>query len=92
MGCSSHSSPLMLGKDDGHRALTVTQPAEAARGTATAEMPETAPPPDPCSIVINSGRCGSTLLSRLIAEEPETLSASESLGPIRDRRAAPDHR
>lgn len=64
---------------------TVTQPAEAARGIATAEMPETAPPPDPCSIVINSGRCGSTLLSRLIAEEPETLSASESLGPIRDR-------
>jgi putative sulfotransferase len=48
-------------------------------------MPETAPPPGPCSIVINSGRCGSTLLSRLIAQEPETLSASESLGPIRDR-------
>jgi putative sulfotransferase len=65
--------------------IAVTQPAEAARGTATAEMPETAPPPGPCSIVINSGRCGSTLLSRLIAEEPETLSASESLGPIRDR-------
>ncbi len=64
---------------------TVRQPAEAARGIATAGMPETAPPPDPCSIVINSGRCGSTLLSRLIAEEPETLSASESLGPIRDR-------
>ena len=65
--------------------ITVTQSAEAARGKATAEMPETAPPPGPCSIVINSGRCGSTLLSRLIAEEPETLSASESLGPIRDR-------
>jgi len=48
-------------------------------------MPGTAPPPGPCGIVINSGRCGSTLLSRLIAEEPETLSASESLGPIRDR-------
>ena len=78
--------PGRLGAE-GRRAsgITVTQPAEAARGTATAEIPETAPPPGPCSIVINSGRCGSTLLSRLIAEEPETLLASESLGPIRDR-------
>ncbi|WDZ86650.1 sulfotransferase domain-containing protein [Micromonospora cathayae] len=29
------------------------------------------------SIIISSGRCGSTLLSDLIAEEPETLSAQE---------------
>jgi putative sulfotransferase len=31
------------------------------------------------SIIISSGRCGSTLLSDLIAEEPETLSVQESL-------------
>jgi putative sulfotransferase len=40
------------------------------------------PPLDPCGIIISSGRCGSTLLSNLIAEEPETLSISESLGPV----------
>jgi putative sulfotransferase len=40
------------------------------------------PPLDPCGIIISSGRCGSTLLSNLIAEEPETLSVSESLGPV----------
>lgn len=37
-------------------------------------------PPDPCTVIIGSGRCGSTMLSRLIAAEPETLSVSESLG------------
>lgn len=31
------------------------------------------------AIIISSGRCGSTLLSDLIAEEPETLSAQEFL-------------
>jgi putative sulfotransferase len=40
------------------------------------------PPLDPCGIIISSGRCGSTLLSNLIADEPETLSISESLGPV----------
>jgi putative sulfotransferase len=40
------------------------------------------PPLDPCGIIISSGRCGSTLLSDLIAEEPETLSVPESLGPV----------
>jgi putative sulfotransferase len=40
------------------------------------------PPLDPCGIIISSGRCGSTLLSTLIAEEPETLSVQESLGPV----------
>jgi hypothetical protein len=39
-------------------------------------------PADPCAIIISTGRCGSTLLSTLIAEEPETLSVSESLGPL----------
>ncbi|HEV2371821.1 MAG TPA: sulfotransferase [Streptosporangiaceae bacterium] len=34
-------------------------------------------PPDPCAIIISTGRCGSTLLSDLISEEPETLSVSE---------------
>lgn len=38
--------------------------------------------PGPCGIVISSGRCGSTLLSTLIAEEPQTLSVQESLGPV----------
>jgi putative sulfotransferase len=38
------------------------------------------PPPDPCTVVIGSGRCGSTMLSRLIAGDPETLSVSESMG------------
>src|SRR5581483_7972448 len=41
------------------------------------------PPPDPCTIILNSGRCGSTLLTALIAEEPQTLSISESLVMIR---------
>jgi putative sulfotransferase len=45
----------------------------------------TSAPPGPCSIILNSGRCGSTLLSQLIAEEPETLSASESLGRVKHR-------
>lgn len=35
-------------------------------------------------IILSSGRCGSTLLSALIAEEPETLSVFESLAPVRD--------
>jgi putative sulfotransferase len=34
------------------------------------------------SIIISSGRCGSTLLSDLLAEEPETLSVQESLTPF----------
>jgi len=38
--------------------------------------------PGPCGIIISSGRCGSTLLSTLIAEEPQTLSVQESLGPV----------
>lgn len=37
-------------------------------------------PPQECTVIIGSGRCGSTMLSRLIAEEDETLSVSESLG------------
>jgi putative sulfotransferase len=40
------------------------------------------PPLYPCGIIISSGRCGSTLLSTLIAQEPETLSVQESLGPV----------
>lgn len=47
------------------------------------------PPPDPCSIIISSGRCGSILLSTLIAEEPETLSVPESLGPVLSHLALP---
>jgi putative sulfotransferase len=47
------------------------------------------PPPDPCGIIISSGRCGSTLLSELIAEEPDTLSVSESLGPVLSHLALP---
>jgi putative sulfotransferase len=39
-----------------------------------------APPPDPCTVIIGSGRCGSTMLSRLFAQEDETLSVSESMG------------
>lgn len=37
---------------------------------------------DPGGIIISSGRCGSTLLSTLIAAEPQTLSVPESLGPL----------
>lgn len=44
------------------------------------EIPD--PPLAPCGIIISSGRCGSTLLSTMIAEEPETLSVQESLGPV----------
>ena len=37
---------------------------------------------DPGGIIISTGRCGSTLLSTLIAQEPQTLSVPESLGPV----------
>jgi pimeloyl-ACP methyl ester carboxylesterase len=33
-------------------------------------------------VIISTGRCGSTLLSDLIAEEPDTLSVFESLQPL----------
>jgi putative sulfotransferase len=62
--------------------------AAAARAAVTqsaAGMPVVPLPPGPCSVIINSGRCGSTLLSRLIAQEPETLSVSESMGHLRNR-------
>jgi putative sulfotransferase len=36
-------------------------------------------PPDPCTVIVGSGRCGSTMLSQLIAHEPQSLSVSESL-------------
>lgn len=61
-------------------------PAVPGAAAAPAEMVHGVPaPPDPCGVIIGSGRCGSTMLSRLIAQEPETLSASESLGHIRSR-------
>jgi pimeloyl-ACP methyl ester carboxylesterase/acyl carrier protein len=35
-------------------------------------------------VVISTGRCGSTLLSDLFSEDPDTLSVYESLGALRD--------
>jgi pimeloyl-ACP methyl ester carboxylesterase len=64
-----------------------TGSAQAAPGTAAARPPASIQPPDRCGIIISSGRCGSTLLSDLIAEDPETLSCYESLHPIRGRLA-----
>jgi sulfotransferase family protein len=46
------------------------------------ELLASAPPLDPGGIILSSGRCGSTLLSTLIAGEPQTLSVPESLGPV----------
>lgn len=64
----------------------VAQPTGTAPAAGfAAAMPEAAPPPDPCAVIISSGRCGSTMLSHLIAQEPETLSASESLGRVKHR-------
>jgi putative sulfotransferase len=77
----------------GETGRLVTRLAEPAAGQVPAAdaasqldgIPEAAAPPGPCSIIISSGRCGSTLLSKLIAQEPETLSASESLGRVKYR-------
>jgi pimeloyl-ACP methyl ester carboxylesterase/acyl carrier protein len=62
-------------------------PATAAAairpGTRTSGPPAGGDPAGPADlercIIISTGRCGSTVLSDLIAEEPETLSVSESL-------------
>jgi putative sulfotransferase len=58
----------------------VREPAPAAGGE-----PATAGPDVGRCIIIGTGRCGSTMLSDLITHEPETLSVSESLSPIRGR-------
>ncbi|HYZ52506.1 MAG TPA: alpha/beta fold hydrolase [Streptosporangiaceae bacterium] len=62
-----------------------TGSAPSAPGTAAARPPASIRPPARCGIIISSGRCGSTLLSDLIAEDPETLSCYESLLPIQWR-------
>jgi pimeloyl-ACP methyl ester carboxylesterase len=54
--------------------------SETASGGQPLAVP---PPPEPCSIIISSGRCGSTLLSALVAEEPGTMSASETMAMVR---------
>ncbi len=59
------------------------QLAAAARGRSAAAAQVIPPPPDRCAIIISTGRCGSTLLSALVAEEPQTLSVSESLATVR---------
>jgi putative sulfotransferase len=41
------------------------------------------------AVILSSGRCGSTMLSDLIAQEPHTLSAQESLSPLRGYLARP---
>jgi putative sulfotransferase len=80
--------------ETGELAARLTEPATrpvrppGGRGRSDA-VPEAAAPADPCSIIISSGRCGSTLLSHLIAEEPATLSASESLGRVKYRLRQP---
>jgi pimeloyl-ACP methyl ester carboxylesterase len=68
---------------DAQPAAMAARVTAAHRGALAAVAAVSTPPPDPCAIIISSGRCGSTLLSNLIAEEPETLSVSESLGPLR---------
>jgi putative sulfotransferase len=80
----------------------LTHPAEVdallapflAAPAAAAAIPRRPPAGTPASparldrcIIISSGRCGSTLLSALIAEEPETLSVFESLELVRDHLA-----
>jgi putative sulfotransferase len=37
-------------------------------------------PPQTGTVIVGSGRCGSTMLSRLISAEEQTLSVSESMG------------
>lgn len=58
----------------------VREPAPAPGGEPAAAGPDTGR-----CIIIGTGRCGSTMLSDLITHEPETLSVSESLSPIRGR-------
>ena len=68
---------------EGRRVMgaAVSQPPSDAAGRPAAGGP--AIPPDlERAIIISTGRCGSTLLSDLIAEEPETLSVSESLTAV----------
>lgn len=59
-----------------------TGSAPPAPGTVAAQPAASIRPPDRCGIIISSGRCGSTLLSDLIAEEPGTLSCYEALLPV----------
>ena len=61
------------------REMRVTSAAVAPGISLTGDLVPPVPP-DPCTVIIGSGRCGSTMLSRLIAAEPQTLSVSESLG------------
>jgi putative sulfotransferase len=60
-------------------AAVVSEPAAAAG------QPAAAGPDVGRCIIIGTGRCGSTMLSDLITQEPESLSVSESLSPIRGR-------
>jgi pimeloyl-ACP methyl ester carboxylesterase len=58
--------------------------AVTARAAVVHPAPPVVPrPPDRCGIIFSSGRCGSTLLSELINDEPETLSGFETLAPVR---------
>jgi putative sulfotransferase len=58
--------------------------APRATAPATNDGTQVTAPPGGSAVIISSGRCGSTLLSRLIAREPQTLSVSESLGHVRN--------
>lgn len=60
------------------RARSSTRQAQGAAGTDDARQP------DRC-IVLGTGRCGSTMLSRLLAVEKDTLSVSESMVTIKGR-------
>jgi putative sulfotransferase len=74
---------LAVGELVEHLAGMLGENRAAAQPVAdgTPALPHVVPPapPDPCLVIIGSGRCGSTMLSRLIASEPRTLSVSESL-------------
>jgi pimeloyl-ACP methyl ester carboxylesterase/acyl carrier protein len=71
----------------------LVEPFLAARADAAAARPAAARRPRPAArpglppiercIIISTGRCGSTMLSSLIADEPETLSVYESLNSLR---------
>jgi putative sulfotransferase len=58
------------------------QRGQPARGGA-GHHPAAAEPDLERCIIISTGRCGSTMLSALITEEPETLSVYESLTSLR---------
>jgi putative sulfotransferase len=98
-GPAANMVPFLAGRDQGpisnlrvgevvEYLTSVLDDAEAVADAGGPTAGNSAGPPDlERCIIISTGRCGSTLLSDLIAEEPETISVSESLMTILEHLA-----